>query len=127
MDFLSANEANLEGVPDPRVLALAAEQDRILVSHDFQTMPRHFGDFLQTRRFGPGVLLVPQRLPIGEAIEELVLFWSASDAEEWRNRSSAFRCHERCFPPFQYQPIPLLAGLALEQCPSRLTFPCSIS
>jgi len=47
MDFLSANEANLEGVLDPRVLALAAEQDRILVSHDFQTMPRHFGDFLQ--------------------------------------------------------------------------------
>jgi hypothetical protein len=38
MDFLSANEANLEGVPDPEVLALATEQDRILVSHDFQTM-----------------------------------------------------------------------------------------
>ncbi len=47
MDFLSANEANLEGVPDPEVLALATEQDRILVSHDFQTMPRHFGYFLQ--------------------------------------------------------------------------------
>jgi hypothetical protein len=32
IDFLSANDANLEGVPDPTVLALAAEQDRILVS-----------------------------------------------------------------------------------------------
>jgi hypothetical protein len=49
MDFLSANEANLEGVPDPQVLALAAERNRILVSHDFQTMPRHFGEFLQAR------------------------------------------------------------------------------
>jgi hypothetical protein len=29
MDFLSANEAKLEGVPDPDVLALAAEQDRV--------------------------------------------------------------------------------------------------
>jgi hypothetical protein len=44
IDFLSANDANLEEVPDPTVLALAAEQDRILVSHDFQTMPRHFGE-----------------------------------------------------------------------------------
>ena len=86
MDFLSANEANLEGVPDHKVLALAAEQDRILVSHDFQTMPRHFGDFLQIRGSSPGVVLVPQHLPIGEAIEELVLIWGASDAEEWENR-----------------------------------------
>ena len=86
MDFLSANEADLEGVPDPRVLALAAEQGRILVSHDFHTMPRHFGDFLQSRGSSPGVLLVPQYLPVGEAIEELVLIWSASDAGEWENR-----------------------------------------
>jgi hypothetical protein len=86
MDFLSANEAKLEGVPDPEVLALATEQDRILVSHDFQTMPRHFSDFLQTRGSSPGVILVPQHLPIGEAIEELVLIWGASDAEEWENR-----------------------------------------
>jgi len=63
MDFLSANVAKLEGFPDLQVLALAAEQDRILVSHDFQTMPRHFGDFLQVRGTSPGVLLVPQYLP----------------------------------------------------------------
>ena len=34
----------------------------------------------------PGVILVPQHLPIGEAIDELVLIWGASDAEEWQNR-----------------------------------------
>jgi len=86
MDFLSANDADLEGVPDPEVLALAAAQDRILVSHDFQTMPRHFGDFLQAGNSSPGVLVVPQRLPVGDAIEELVLIWAASDADEWQDR-----------------------------------------
>jgi hypothetical protein len=86
MDFLSANDADLEGVPDPDVLALAAAQDRILVSHDFQTMPRHFGDFVQAGNSSPGVILVPQRLPVGDAIEELVLIWAASDADEWQNR-----------------------------------------
>jgi hypothetical protein len=67
MDFLYANEMNLVGVPDPEVLALASEQDRILVSHDFQTMPRHFGDFLQAGGSSPGVFVVPQSLPIGAA------------------------------------------------------------
>ncbi len=89
IDFLSANDANLEGVPDPDVLALAAAEDRILVSHDFQTMPRHFGDFLQARGSSPGLILVPQHMPIGEAIEELLLIWGASDAGEWRDRWQA--------------------------------------
>ena len=64
MDFLSATEAKLDGVPDPGVLANAVEQDRILVSHDFQTMPRHFGEFLQSGGSSPGVLLAPQSLTI---------------------------------------------------------------
>ena len=68
------------------MLALAAEQDRILVSHDFRTMPRHFADFIQAHGSSPGLILVPQDLPIGEAVDELVLIWGASEAQEWRNR-----------------------------------------
>ena len=86
IDFLSANDANLEGVPDPGVLAFAAAEDRILVSHDFRTMPRHFGDFLQDRGFSPGLILVPQHMPVGEVIEELVLIWGASELNEWKDR-----------------------------------------
>jgi hypothetical protein len=56
MDFLPANDANLGG-SDSRVLALVAEQDRILASHDFQNMPRHFGEFLEAGDSGPGVFL----------------------------------------------------------------------
>lgn len=86
IDFLSANEANLWRVPDPKVLALAAEQNRILISHDTRTMPRHFGNFLQAHGSSPGLILVPQDLPIGKAIEDLVLIWGASDAYECENR-----------------------------------------
>jgi hypothetical protein len=86
IDFLSANDADLSGVPDPEVLALAAAEGRILVSHDFQTMPRHFGNFLQARGSSPGLILVPQHMPIGEVIEELPLVWGASEAEEWKDR-----------------------------------------
>ena len=86
MDFRSANDAKLEGVPDPKVLALAAEQDRILVSHDFQTMPQPFGEFLEIRGSSPGVFLVKQSTRVGDVIDELVLVWAASDADEWRSR-----------------------------------------
>ena len=86
MNFLSANEAGLDGVPDPDVLAIAADQNRILVTHDLKTMPRHFGEFLMTGRTCPGVFLVSQYEAIGVIVTELVLIWAASDAEEWENR-----------------------------------------
>jgi predicted nuclease of predicted toxin-antitoxin system len=72
-DFLSANEARLQGVPDPEVLAFAAEQNRILVTRDLQTMPRHFGEFPMRRQSSPGVFLVSLHPAIGEVIDELVL------------------------------------------------------
>ena len=85
MDFLSANDSKLEGVSDPDVLALAAGENRIVVSHDFQTMPRHYANFLQAHGSSPGLIL-SQHLPVGEAVDELVLIWGASEAEEWQNR-----------------------------------------
>ena len=49
LDFRSANEAGLEGLPDTEVLAMASEQNRILVTSDFRTMPWHFAQFLETQ------------------------------------------------------------------------------
>jgi hypothetical protein len=43
IDFQTAQAAGLAGLDDPDVLKLAAEQGRILVSHDRKTMPAHFG------------------------------------------------------------------------------------
>jgi hypothetical protein len=86
MDFLSASDVNLDRLSDPDVLGIAALQGRILVSHDWKTMPRHFADFLETRGSSPGLILIHQHLSIGEAVEELVLIWGASEAEEWQNR-----------------------------------------
>jgi hypothetical protein len=51
-------DARLEGVDDPDVLALAAREDRIVVTSDLRTMPGHFGDFLDAHGHCPGVFLV---------------------------------------------------------------------
>lgn len=86
MDFLSANEAGLEGISDSAVLARAAQQGRILVSHDYKTMPRYFAEFVARGGCSAGVFLVSQHLPIRVAIEELVVIWAASEPGEWRDR-----------------------------------------
>lgn len=86
LDFLTAYEAGLRGLDDLRVLALAAEQKRVLVSHDVGTMPAHFRAFRDAGKQCGGVVLIPQSLDIGTAINELLLVWMASEAAEWENR-----------------------------------------
>jgi hypothetical protein len=83
MDLRTADDAGLTGVPDPEVLARAAAEGRILLSHDFHTMPGHFADFLVSGRHSAGVLLLHQTLPIGQAIDLIELAWEASTAEEY--------------------------------------------
>ena len=85
IDFQTAHAAGLSGLSDREVLALAASQGRILVTHDRKTMPQHFAAFIRSET-SAGVLLVPQKRPIASTVEELILIWAASEAEEWTNR-----------------------------------------
>lgn len=85
IDFQTAHAAGLAGLKDPDVLKLAADQGRVLVSHDRKTMPIHFGQFIQLES-SPGLLIISQKLPISQVAAELLLIWSASEPEEWVNR-----------------------------------------
>jgi len=86
IDFQSAQEVFEAGTADDVVLSFCLAEERILVSHDVNTMPQHFREFTRQGAQSPGVILVPQSMPLGQAIDELVLIWSASEADEWRNR-----------------------------------------
>lgn len=85
VDFQSSVEAALWGLPDPGVLQQSAISGRVPVTHDRRTMPRHFTRFIAAET-SPGVIVVPKSVSMGAAVEELLLIWAASDAEEWRNR-----------------------------------------
>jgi len=61
LDFQTAAAAGLAGLRDPEVLALAAHDGRVLVTHDQTTMPRHVAAFIATAT-SPGVLIIPRRL-----------------------------------------------------------------
>ena len=62
----------------------AALQRRVLISHDFQTMPAHFQEFV-LEQCSPGVFLIPQDLPIWLGVDTLILV-GRHRSTEWENR-----------------------------------------
>jgi len=81
LDFQTAHVAGLMGVRELEVLARAS---RLLVTHDFRDMPQHFATFI-LEQTSAGVLLVPQRLPVTAVVEDLLLIWETTKAEDWQN------------------------------------------
>jgi trehalose-6-phosphate synthase len=79
----------LKGIKDPEVLAIAAQDCRLLVTHDRKTMPTEFGQFISSQN-SSGVLILSQNLPISEAIDAIILVWEASTAEEWVDQIMTF-------------------------------------
>jgi hypothetical protein len=87
IDLIDVKTAGLRGTKDPALLELAAEERRIIISHDRETMTRYFYESLDSGKPTAGLFVVPQQpSAIGEIIESLLLVWTASQAQEWRNK-----------------------------------------
>jgi hypothetical protein len=79
-------DVGLDRSSDAEVLAYAARENRMVVSHDVNTMPAAANVRLATGQSLNGLLLAHQLSPLAAVIENLVLIWSASEAEEWVNQ-----------------------------------------
>ena len=84
IDFERPEVVIPEKTPDAQVLDLAESLGRVLVSHDVSTMPAWFRQCVGERRCA-GLILVPDKLPIRDAIEDLLLIWHVTEAEDWVN------------------------------------------
>jgi hypothetical protein len=85
IDFALPQVMIPERMKDPDVLDLAHFSGRVVVSHDVATMPRWFENCVEERSCA-GLILVPGKVPTRDAIEDLLLIWHLTEAEEWRNR-----------------------------------------
>ena len=83
LDLIRTQDVGLLGVDDSGVLAWAAENNRILLSHDKTTMPDHAYARVAAGQPIPGVFIVSDRLPIGQVIQELLLIDACSEQAEW--------------------------------------------
>ena len=72
--------------PDAEILEYADRQRLLVVSHDVNTMPAAAYARLAAGKTIAGLLMVQQIDPVGAIIENLLLIWSASEAEEWNNQ-----------------------------------------
>ena len=73
LDVVRVQDIGLITATDPEILARAALEDRIVLTHDRDTMVSLAYDRVKSGQAMPGVFLVSDLMPLGQAIEEILL------------------------------------------------------
>lgn len=85
LNAVTAFEIGMSGATDPELLIRAAQEGRIVVTHDRRTMPAHAAVLINEGKSFAGLFVVPRSLPLGQVIEDLELMITCSEADEWVN------------------------------------------
>ncbi|MBE9127924.1 MULTISPECIES: DUF5615 family PIN-like protein [unclassified Coleofasciculus] len=86
VDIVRVQDVNLSGANDPTVLAWAAQEGRIVLTHDVATMTTFAYQRIQAGLSMPGLFEVNRRVPVGLAIEEIILIAECSLEGEWEGQ-----------------------------------------
>jgi len=86
LDATRVQDAGLSGEDDATVLAWAAAEGRVLLTHDVSTMTSFARERIERCLPMPGVFQVPTSLSIGLAIDDLVLIVECSLEDEWTHQ-----------------------------------------
>jgi hypothetical protein len=73
LDIVRVQEVGLTGADDPTVLAWAAAEGRVLITHDVATITRYAWERVEAGLPMPGVVEVLSSAGIGAVIDDLVL------------------------------------------------------
>lgn len=86
IDLKRVQDAGLLAANDPSVLEWAAGEGRVLLTHDVTTMKRHAFARISAGLPMPGVFEIAQALPIGVAIDEILILVECSLESEWEGQ-----------------------------------------
>jgi hypothetical protein len=86
LDIVRIQDVGLSGVDDPTILEWAAQQDRVLLTHDVSTITRYAYERLETGQAMPGIFEVRRTAPIGPVIEDILLLVECSLEREWEGQ-----------------------------------------
>lgn len=86
VEFLRVREVGMSAQSDEEILEYASREALLVVSHDVNTMPAAASTRLTSSGTFPGLFMVQQTLPMKSVIESIVLIWSASELEEWKDQ-----------------------------------------
>jgi len=73
IDVIRVQDIGLTGADDPTVLAWAADRDRVLITHDVETVTRYAFERVDAGLPMPGVIEIVASAPIGKVVEDLAL------------------------------------------------------
>ena len=85
-DIVRVQDVGLSGVDDSTVLAWAAEAERVLLTNDVTTITKYAYERVAAGQKMPGVIEISRAVPIGIAIDEIILLLECSLADEWEGQ-----------------------------------------
>ncbi|HET6975638.1 MAG TPA: DUF5615 family PIN-like protein [Pyrinomonadaceae bacterium] len=86
LNLLSVRAVGLAGFPDPLLLNWAAQEDRVMLTHDAKTMLKFAQQLLIQEQVMAGLILVREGYPIGRAIDDLQLMIECYSQSDMHNR-----------------------------------------
>lgn len=86
LDVVRIQDTLLYGAGDPEILEWAAQEQRVLLTHDINTLIGFAYDRIREGKYLAGVLEVHDDIPVGQAIENIVLMIECSFDHEWENQ-----------------------------------------
>lgn len=85
LDIVRIQDTVMSGANDPELLAWLADEERILLTHDAQTIPGFAYDRVKASQRMPGVIIVRETISIGQTVDELEIMIVASDVADFEN------------------------------------------
>jgi hypothetical protein len=83
IDCVRVQDVGLSGSDDELLLQFAAQEQRVVLTHDVSTMTAAAFQRVEQGGAMPGLIVIPHRMGIGPAVEELILLAQESASEEW--------------------------------------------
>lgn len=86
LDIVRIQDTVMYQAPDTAVLAWAAQENRILLTHDVQTLVNDAYLRVKQGQPMPGVILVASTIPIGQALADLEMVIAAGQPHDFESQ-----------------------------------------
>lgn len=86
LNIVLVQEAGLSGADDPTILEWAAQEGRVLLTHDVSSITHYAYERVRAGKPMPGVFEVSREIPIAVVIEDILLLVDYSLAAEWEGQ-----------------------------------------
>ena len=85
LDVVTAFEIGMSRATDPELLTWAAQEKRVLITHDKTTMPVDAANLIRNGENMAGLIIVSRRLALHQVLDDLELIITCSENDEWNN------------------------------------------